>query len=752
MRIACVGGGPAGLYFSILMKKAFPQVEIEVHEKNRADDTFGWGVVFSKETLGSLADADAESYRSIEDAFVYWDDIDIHLRNEVETSTGHGFCGLARKELLRILQERARSLGVSLHFGSEATVDTFATADLIIAADGVNSATREKFSKAFQPTVQLEKCKFTWLGTTLPLKAFTFIFKQTEWGLFQVHAYPFSKTPLAPSGALSTFIVECREEVWKRAGLDSMTEADSVAFLEKLFSTELKGERLCPNKSIWRTFPTITCQQWTHQNIALMGDAVHTAHFSIGSGTKLAMEDAIALAAQFKKLGLNTSAALAAWETERKVESAKIQRAARTSLEWFENADRYLQQPVTQFAFNLMTRSKRITWANLRSRDAALVKKTDEWFASTHDTARNSDGSAPPPLFAPLTIGQTTLPNRIVVSPMCQYSAVEGVPNDWHLVHLGSRAVGGAGLVITEMTNVAPEGRISHGCAGIWNDAQVTAWKRVVDFVHQNSSSKIGLQLAHAGRKASAQLPWEGGGPLQSNQRPWQTLGPSAMPFGPGWHVPKEMTRDDMAMVCAQFVAGAKNAAKAGFDVIELHGAHGYLLSSFMSPLSNQRTDSYGGSLENRMRFPLEVFEAVRAAFTGTLGIRVSAFDWHPEGQTVEDTVTFTRELKKRGCEFIDVSTAGNSPLSKPVYGRMYQVPFAEAVRAGSGLPTMTVGGIEGADHANTVLAAGRADLCALARPHLADAYLTMHHALEERADTVSWPKQYLVVKPRRKG
>lgn len=751
MRIVCIGGGPAGLYFSLLMKKSFPQVDLEVFEKNNADDTFGWGVVFSKETLGNFREADPESLASIEARFAYWDDIETTLRGKTTVSTGHGFCGLARRDLLNILQARCTALGVKVHFQKELSFDDAKGADLVIGCDGVHSPLREKFAATFKPHVDWRKCKFTWLGTTKPLRAFTFLFKETPFGLFQVHAYPFTATPLAPSGALSTFIVECNEDVWKKAGLDTKTEAESVAFLEELFRPELDGHRLCPNKSIWRTFPTITCEKWVHENLVLMGDAVHTAHFSIGSGTKLAMEDAIALRDALARNQLDVKRGLADYETTRKPETIRVQRAAQTSLEWFENAARYVEQSPLQFTFNLMTRSKRITWDNLRTRDAKLVADADAEFAAKHGAKKNSDGSAPPPLFAPFTMRGLTLDNRVVVSPMCQYSAKDGVPNDWHLVHLGSRAVGGAGLVLTEMTDVSPEGRITHGCAGLWNDEQEAAWKRIVDFVKASSRARIGIQLAHAGRKASWGLPWEGDRPLVDGA--WQTLGPSAIPYKPGSHTPKEMTLADMARLTQCFVDSAKRAERAGFEFIELHFAHGYLLSSFLSPLSNRRTDAYGGSLENRMRWPLEVFKAVRAAWPTQkpLGVRVSATDWlGPTGQTVEDTVVLARELKALGCDVIDVSSAGNVPESKVEYGRMYQVPFAEAVKLGAGIPVMAVGAILGADHANTVIAAGRADLCAMAREHLSDPYLTHRHAQAERVDSVGWPKQYLAVRPRR--
>ncbi len=752
MNIVCMGGGPAGLYFSILMKKAFPACSITVFEKNKPDDTFGWGVVFSKETLTGFAERDPESYRAMEQSFAYWDDIEVHLRGTKTVSTGHGFCGLSRMDLLQLLHTRCRELGITLRFQEALPAEPLPQADLVIACDGVHSAVRERYKDTFKPTLDWRKCKFTWLGSTKKLSAFTFLFKESPSGLFQVHAYPFTHTPMAPSGARSTFIVECREEVWKKAGLDTVSEEESVAFLSKLFADELGEAKLCANKSIWRTFPTIRCETWVHDNVVLMGDAVHTAHFSIGSGTKLAMEDAIALVDAFALEGLDVKKALGRYETMRKPEAIRVQRAAQTSLEWFENAARFVEQPPEQFTFNLMTRSRRITWDNLRLRDARLVQHADQGFAKRAGTTLNTDGSAPPPLFAPMKLRGLTLPNRVVVSPMCQYSAVDGVPTDWHLVHLGSRAVGGAGLVLTEMTNVSAEGRITHGCTGLWNASQAVAWKRVVDFIHQHSGAKVGMQLAHAGRKGSAQRPWEGDGPLRPTEQPWQTLGPSALPFGPGWHVPKAMDEEDLARVKQAFVEAAQRAQACGFDVLELHMAHGYLLSSFLSPLSNQRTDAYGGSLEKRLKYPLEVFDAVRAVWPleKPLSVRLTASDWLDGGMTVDDAVAVGRALKEHGCDVVDVSSGGNVPHSKVEYGRMYQVPFAEAVKYGAGIPVMAVGGIMGADHANTVVGAGRADLVALARPHLSDPHLTLRHAQAEQVDAVWWPKPYLAVKPKR--
>ncbi len=740
MKIACIGGGPAALYFALLLKKSRPDVTIDIHEQNRADDTFGWGVVFSDETLGNFETADPETYAAICASFARWTDIETFFGGEKIVSTGHGFSGLARKRLLQILHERCRGLGIGLHFEStvrdiDAMVREY---DLVVAADGVNSRVRERFAASFEPSLDWRRCKFAWFGTDKPLAAFTFVFTPTEHGLFQVHAYPFEN-------GRSTWIVECHEDVWRRAGLEHLDEAQSAAFCERLWPEHLAGHRLLTNKSVWRTFPTVRCKNWQHENVVLIGDAAHTAHFSIGSGTKLAMEDSIALAEAVLAHGRDVPAALTAYQQARYVDVLKTQRAAQTSLEWFENSARYLGQDPVQFQFNLMTRSRQITYDNLQRRDPALVARVDAQVAR----ANGSDGAAPPPpAFLPFRVRSLQLHNRIVVSPMCQYSAVEGVPGEWHLVHLGSRAVGGAGLVFTEMTDVSAEGRITPGCTGIWNETQMQAWQRIVAFVHTHSRARIGLQLAHAGRKGSCSVPWAGDAPLRRGA--WPTLGPSADPFGPGWPAPRAMDRADLDRVREEFVHGARLAAQAGFDVLELHMAHGYLLSSFLSPLSNQRHDQFGGSLANRARFPLEVFRAVRAVWPHDrpIFVRISATDWLGDrGVTPDEAVQFAQWLAADGCDVLDVSTAGNSPESKPEYGRMYQVPFAERIRHEVGIAVMAVGAIQGVDHANTIVGAGRADLCAIARAHLADPYLSLQGANRYGVAAQPWPPQYLAAR-----
>ncbi len=751
MKVASIGGGPAGLYFSILFKQAFPDAQVALYERNRADDTFGWGVVFSDETLDGFEREDPVSMARIRAEFAYWPDIETYYGDTCVTSTGHGFCGLARKTLLQILHERCRELGVELHFETDITDDEdprVADADLILAADGINSVVREKYADVFKPTLDWRACKFCWLGTDKPLDAFTFVFLPTEHGLFQVHAYPFEPKR-------STWIVECREETWRAAGLEDATEEQTVAFCAKLFAPWIGDHELLTNRSIWRTFPTVRNETWHHGKVVLVGDAAHTAHFSIGSGTKLAMEDAIALKDAFVKYGTgDVPQVLAAYEDARYVETIKTQKAAQTSLEWFENTARYARQHPLQFSFNLMTRSKRITWDNLELRDPELVARVREWWWDEEARApRARDGSAPVPLFAPYTLRDLELANRVVVSPMCQYSAVEGTVHDWHLVHLGGLAIGGAGLVFTEATDISPSGRITHGCAGMYTDAHVAAWRHIVDFARANSGAALGMQLAHAGRKASCHLPWEGDDPL-TDDTAWPTIGPSALPFADGWHTPREMDRADMDQVRDEFVAAVRRAEQAGFDLVELHAAHGYLLSSFLSPESNRRTDAYGGSLEHRMRWPLEVFEACRAAWPADkpMAVRLSATDWlesEARGTTIEDSVAFSAALKDRGCDLIDVSSGGNTPDSHVSFGRMYQVPFAERIRWEVGIPVMCVGAVQGADHANTILAAGRADLVAMARPHLVDPHLTLGASVQYDYFDQRWPPQYLPAKPR---
>jgi len=742
VRVAVIGGGPAGLYLGILLRKSFPEVRVEILERNRPDDTFGFGVVFSDETLGFLEEADPESYAAVRARFRSWREIRTWYGGEWTTSTGHGFSALARTTLLDILQRRAVELGCEISFRSEVPDPSrLLDADLVVGADGVSSKVRALWADRFGARVEEGACRFSWLGTTLPLEAFTFVFAETEAGLLMVHAYPYD-------GGRSTWIVECHEETFRRAGFDRADEATTVATCERLLAPWLSGHPLLANRSIWRRFPTVTCERWSFGNVVLLGDAAHTAHFSIGSGTKLAMEDAIALAAAFRAAGISdVPRVLAAYEEARRLDVLKLQRAARTSRAWFEEARRWTGQTPVRFAFNLMTRSKRITYDELGRRDPKLARRIDADFAAAERQAPAPGERTVPPAFVPFRARSVELANRIVVSPMCQYSAVDGTVGEWHLVHLGSRAVGGAGLVIAEMTDVSAEGRITQGCAGLYRREHVVAWRRIVDFVHGASAAKIGLQLAHAGRKGSMAHDWSmTDRPLAEHEGAWTTLAPSAIPFRPGWPAPRAMDRADMDRVRGEFVRSTRWAAEAGFDWLELHLAHGYLLSSFLSPLANRREDDYGGSLGNRFRYPLEVAAAVRAAWPTHLPMsaRISATDWFPDGRgfTPDEAVALARELKAAGVDVVDVSSAGNVPDSPVEYGRMYQAPFADRIRHEVDVPVMAVGGILDADHANTLLAAGRADLAVLGRAHLADPYLALHEAGRYGVDA-PWPAQY---------
>lgn len=774
MKITSIGGGPAGLYFAILMKKQDPGHDITVIERNRPYDTFGWGVVFSDETLGGFEEADKETYDRITSEFAYWPDIDTFIHGECIRSTGHGFAGMSRKKLLNIFQERCEELGVKLVFDTEVkSLDDYRDSDLILGADGVNSFVREHLKEHFKPTLDWRKCKFSWLGADFRLPAFTFIYEKNEHGLFAVHAYPFEEN-------LSTWIVECREETWKRAGLDKASEAETIAYCEKLFAKYLKGHRLLGNKSVWRTFPTVRNETWVHENIVLLGDAAHTAHFSIGSGTKLAMEDAIELAQCFADMpGAEVNAVLKAYEDRRWVDSAKLQKTAQTSLEWFENVERYFdcQTPI-QFTFNELSRSKRITYDNLKLRDPAFVEKASNWFANQNEfkdvqvappayaaetekrtIARHLEREAKPeglptapPAFQPFKLREMALVNRIACSPMAQYSCNDdGMPNEWHLVHLGSRAIGGAGLIFTEETYPTPEGRITKGCTGIYGAEHVAAWKRITDFVHEYSKAKIALQIGHAGRKGSTHLPWEGDHPLLKEEGAWEVIAPSPIPYADGWPVPREITRAEMEAIREQHVDAAVRALQAGFDMIELHMAHGYLLSTFISPITNKRTDAFGGSLEARMQYPLEVFDAVRAAWPEDkpMSVRISATEWRPDGLTDEDRVEIGKMFKDHGLDLLDVSAGQVVSDQEPIYGRMFQAPFSDLIRNEAGIATMTVGNVQTVDQANTILLAGRADIVAMARPHLADPYITLHAAADYEHDLQYWPPQYLAAKPR---
>ncbi len=739
MRIAVLGGGPAGLYFAILMKDRWPQTDITVYERNRPDDTFGFGVVFSDATLDTFEQYDRESYRAITHNFAYWDDIEIRFKGTVHRIGGNGFCGCSRRTLLMLLHERARSLGVKLQFQTDITaIDQLPPADLIVAADGINSLVRETFRDHFQPEVDLRPNRFTWMGSTRPLDAFTFSFRETPYGTFIAHAYQYEP-------GRSTWVMEVSADTFERAGLADMDEQQSAHFLEHVFAEDLGGHELLTNRSLWRRFPMIRNARSVMDNVVLLGDAKSTAHFSIGSGTKLAMEDAIALFEAFQA-NSNVADALHAFETNRKDEVERLQHAADVSLVWFEHVDRFWNMDPTQFAFGLMTRSKSITYDNLKLRAPDFVAETDRMFARqvrASGFAANTDAPLPP-MFQPFALREMVLANRVVVSPMCMYSAIEGMPTDWHLVHYGTRALGGAGLMFTEMTVVSAEGRITPGCAGIYTDAQEDAWARIVDFAHAHGPTKFCMQLGHSGRKGATKLMWEGiDRPLESGA--WSIMAPSPLPYYADSQCPREMTRTDMERVRDEFVAATRRALHAGFDMVELHCAHGYLLASFMSPLTNRRTDEYGGSLENRLRFPLEVFDAMRAVWPREkpMSVRISATDWMEGGITGDDSVEIAREFAHHGCDLIDVSTGQTVPEAEPVYGRMFQTPFSDQIRNDGGIATMCVGNITTADQVNTILAAGRADLVALARPHLMNPYFTLHAAAQHGVTLLPCPPQY---------
>jgi anthraniloyl-CoA monooxygenase len=747
MKIACVGGGPAGLYFAISMKLRDPAHQIEIFERNPPGVTFGWGIVFSDLTVDNITRNDPVSAGAITKQFAHWDDIDVHFRGETITSGGHGFIGIGRKRLLEILQTRARELGVVLHFDAECdpTDQKWREYDLVIASDGSNSRFRDSEPEAFGVDVDVRANKFVWLGTSKVFEAFTFAFEETEHGWIWAHAYRF-----APD--CSTFIVECSEETWRKFGFDRMSQEESIAACEKLFAKYLGGHSLQSNathlvgSAAWLNFRRIKCDRWSSGNVVLLGDAAHTAHFSIGSGTKLALEDAIKLADVLTRTSpsLSLEAALDEYQAERSLEVLKLQNSARNSTEWFETLERYTHFEPLQFAYSLLTRSQRISHENLRLRDREWLETVERWFWKRATDGRSNKTA--PPMFAPLKLRDMKVQNRITVSPMAMYSAVDGVPNDFHFVHYGERAIGGAGLLFTEMTCVSPEGRISPGCAGMWNADHVAAWKRIVDFVHTQSKAKICLQLGHSGAKGSTRLGWEGNDvPLDEGN--WPVMAASDVRWSPVNQVPRPMTRADMDEVREQFVTAVRMGLDAGFDMIELHAAHGYLLSSFITPLQNKRADEYGGSLENRLRYPLEVFAAMRAAWPSErpMSVRISANDWAgDDGITPDEAVLIGEEFAREDADLIDVSAGQTWADQQPVYGRMFQTPFSDRIRNEGRLATMAVGNIYEPDHANSILAAGRADLVALARPHLVDPFWTLRAAAQLDYRDVAVPPQYL--------
>ncbi len=742
MKILCLGGGPAGLYFAISMKLRDPSHEVTVLERNRANDTFGWGVVLSDDALSKMQVNDPKSTDAIRNHFAYWDDIAVVHDGVRTVSGGHGFAGIGRRQMLILLQERARELGVDMRFETEFdSAEAYRKDyDVVVATDGINSRVRNEYQDVFKPDIDTRRCKFVWLGTHQKFDdAFTFIFEKTQHGWVWAHVYQFDATT-------ATFIVECLPETWDRWGFEDMTKEETVETCRKIFAAHLDGHELMSNaahlrgSAVWMQFPRIVCERWHHENVVLMGDAAATSHFSIGSGSRLAFDSAIALA-DYLHSEPTLERAFERYQDERRLEVLRTQSAARNSLEWFEEVERYLDMPPPQFAYSLLTRSQRISHENLRLRDPDWLRATEDWFQKQ---AGGTPGRAP--MFAPFKLREMELVNRVVVSPMAQYKAVDGCPTDWHLVHLGERAKGGAGLVYTEMTCVSPEGRITPGCPGLYAPEHEAAWRRIVDFVHTESAAKICCQIGHSGRKGSTQLGWEEmDAPLERGN--WEVMSASALSWSPGNATPREMTRADMDRVTAEFVASTEMAARAGFDMIELHAAHGYLISSFISPKSNIRTDEYGGSLENRMRYPLEVFRAMRAAWPSEkpFSVRISANDWVGEaGVTPEEAVEIARMFHEAGADIIDVSAGQTSIDAKPVYGRMFQTPFSDRIRNETGIRTMAVGNIYEFDHVNSILMAGRADLVCLARPHLANPYWTLHAAVALGDTATAWPLPYL--------
>ena len=741
--IAVIGGGPAGLYFAISLKLRSPSTNITIIERNKANDTFGWGVVLSDETLSNLENNDTVSAKYIRENFAYWDDIALHHQGKKMLSTGHGFCGIGRKKLLIILQKRALELGIKLNFESEAetAASYMKQYDIVVAADGLNSKTRNEFDNVFKPDVDMRTCQFVWLGTHQKFDdAFTFIFEKTKHGWVWAHAYQFDNDT-------ATFIVECSQQTFDAFGFDTLSQQESILICEEIFKNNLGGNKLMTNAnhirgSAWIRFPRVLCDNWFHKNVVLLGDSSATAHFSIGSGTKLALESAISLAKHIDAEN-NTTEAFKKYEDERKLEVFRLQSAARNSVEWFEDVERYLDLDPVQLNYSLLTRSQRISHENLRERDPLWLESAEKWFQKQAGNIKTKNVRAP--MFAPFKLREMKLTNRIVVSPMAQYKAKDGCPTEWHFVHYAERAKGGAALVYTEMTCVSPEGRITLGCPGLYAHEHENQWRKLTKFIHEETSAKICCQIGHSGRKGSTQLGWEKmDAPLKENN--WPTLSASPIPWSPENPIPKELDESDMKLVADEFVSATKMANRAGFDMIELHAAHGYLISSFISPKSNIRRDQYGGSLENRMRFPLRVFKAMREAWPESkpMSVRISATDWlESEGVTPDEAVSIAKMFSEQGADIIDVSAGQTSIDANPVYGRMFQTPFSDRIRNEAKIQTMAVGNIYEADHVNSILMAGRADLVCLARPHLSDPYWTLHTAAANGDREMKWPLPY---------
>ncbi|WP_284653093.1 oxidoreductase [Flavobacterium terrisoli] len=729
MKIAVIGGGPGGLYFSILTKKAMPNCQIDVYERNKPEDSFGFGVVFSDETLGEFLKRDMQSYELIRSKFAYWDDIIVARDGQEVSIAGNGFCGCSRKTLLKLLHQRCREEGVNLHF--EQNIDdlnAYQDADIILASDGIASGVRTQYESEFGTKITLQQNRFVWLGSTKPLDAFTYFFRTTPHGAFVAHTYQYEE-------GMSTWIFECSDDTWQKHGFEVTNEEDTIAKISAIFKDELDGHPLITNKSHWRQFPHVTNEKWFHNNIVLLGDAKATAHYSIGSGTKLAMDSAIGLSDAVIANPTNVQAAFEQYEKTRRNTVEMIQHAALVSLDWFENMDRNIQHPFYQFAFGCMTRAKKVTFENLRLRDKSFTDKVLAEF--------NGNNSETPAAFTKFKLRDLELQNRIVMSPMGQYSAVDGKVSDWHLVHYGSRAAGGVGLIITEMTAVSETGRITLGCAGIYTQEQLVDWKKITDFIHQNTQSKIGIQLGHSGRKGATKKPWEGQN--EPIDLPWDLISASPIAFNEKFQVPREMNAEDMDIIVSQFVQAAKNADHAGFDLIELQAHHGFLLASFLSPLTNLRTDEFGGSIENRLKFPLRVFNEMRKVFPQhkPMSVRISASDWAQNGISEEDVITIATAFKIAGADIINVSTGNTVAHQKPQVGRMWQTPFADAVRNTVHIPTITTGYIQDIDQINTIILNGRADLVALGRPLLADANFVRNAQAYEKFEATDIPNQY---------